>query len=138
MYGKKADGTVQSVRVNEDGSISKGTTPNSKAIAQETGDQLLSASSLDFTTAFSAKTQILSVFFHAENAITETVTISFDSKDTTQNTVVVKQDLVSEQDLTYIPSGTFVLEDGDELNVTCTNATATTTVHVIVKGETLN
>lgn len=99
--------------------------------------QDLSSAVLNYTTNFAANIKIKQIFLHASVAITETISLYFDSvTGANYDTLLSYYDLVSESYFAYIPSD-LVLLSGDELTITCTNNNLTGTVYVTVIGEVL-
>jgi len=137
IYGY--DGSViQRIKTNSSGELLTNSA-SALTLVRKESSQDLSAGALSYTTNFSAKTRIKQIFLHASVAISETVKVTFDSKTSANyDTVIASRDLTSAQDYVYIPDGDLVLENGDELVISCTNANTTGTVYVTVIGETLS
>ena len=102
----------------------------------QTFTQDLSAAALSFTTSFPNKPfRVLWISLKATQAISETVTITIDSKtgatyDFQGNTV----DLVSERSFFYKPHGDLELLAGDQIKVECTDANGVGSVSGEVRG----
>jgi|GEM_PF-1973889 len=136
IYGYSGSSIVP-VKVNSSGYLV--TSSTSVTVSRKESSQNLSSAAMNYTTNFSDKVRVRAIFVHASVAITETVKIYLDSlTNATYDTLLVSQGLTSQQDLFYLPEGGIILEDGDELNITVTNANATGTVYVTVMAETLN
>lgn len=103
--------------------------------ADVTTSQDLSAGTLSYTTSSSnRKWKLDSVVIHFSQTITETVTITRDSKHgANYDHILAKRSLVAEQDFRFTPSGEENFQDGDELKVQCTNANLTGVAYVIIK-----
>lgn len=135
VYGKDATGAVQALRLTTGGVI---ILESAKTLVRKESSQALASAVLSYTTNFSEITKITGIYFTATAGITETVTISLNSKTgATYDTVLVSEDLVSESALTYIPAGDLVLQDGDEITVGCTKNGGVQTVYVTIIGETI-
>ena len=108
-------------------------------LVRKESSQALGTGALSYTTDFSEKTKIKQILLHAGSDITQTVTFTVDSKTgATYDVVIAAEDLVAEQDYAYTGSE-LILEDGDEIKVTCTNSgTPAITVTVCVLGETIS
>jgi hypothetical protein len=104
-----------------------------------TTSQDLSEGALSYTTSIGRKFKLAEVIIHASIAITETITITRDSKNGANYDHVLKSyDLASEQDLIFRPQGECNFEAGDEVKVQCTNANLVGTVFVIIKAKEIN
>ena len=124
--------------VDDNGDLGVAATTAMTLVRKESS-QALGSGALSYTTDFSEKTRIKQILFHAGSAITQTVTFTVDSKTgATYDVVIAAEDLVDEQDYAYTGSE-LILEDGDEIKVTCTNSgTPAITVTVCVLGETIS
>jgi len=100
--------------------------------------QALADAPLNYTTSFKAKTKILYVLLKASEAITETVTVTFNCGNGASYDVVLDSvAIVAGTNYYYNFDGKdFMLRDVDELTITCTNNNVTGTVYVIVGAET--
>ena len=99
-----------------------------------TTSQDLSAGALSYTTSYGRKFKLEKIFFHASEAITETITITLDSaKGSNYDVVLRKKGLVSEQDFIYEPEQEMNFQAGDEIKVVCTNANVTGIIYVKIK-----
>lgn len=104
----------------------------------KTSSQDLSSAALSYTTDYARRARIESISLHASVAITETVTITLVSVNgANYDVVLVKRNLVSEQDLVFRPSGDLNLQAGDKIKVQCTKANSTGTVYVTIKASEL-
>jgi hypothetical protein len=102
--------------------------------ADITSSQDLSLAPLSYTTTINRKFKLAEVALHASVAITETITITRDSKNgSTYDHILRSGDLVGEQDFVFRPEGECNFEVGDELKVTCTNANVTGIVKLVIK-----
>lgn len=124
--------------VDDNGDLGVAATPAMTLIRKESS-QALGTGALSYTTNFSEKTRVKQILFHAASAITQSVTFTVDSKTgANYDVVIAAESLVAEQDYAYTGSE-LVLEDGDELKITCTNSgTPAITVYVTVLGETIS
>lgn len=101
-----------------------------------TTSQNLTLAALSYTTAFGQNHQLFEINIHFGAAVTETVTITFSSRDgSNYNTVLQSTSLTSATDFVFRPSGHLILMDGDEVIVACTHATATATAYVTIIAE---
>lgn len=109
-------------------------------LSRKESSQSLAEDALSYTTNFAAKTRIKQILLHSSIAITQTVTISIDSKTgANYDTTLASNSLVSESNYSYLPCPEFILESGDEIVVACTNTgTPAATVYVTILGETLS
>ena len=94
----------------------------------------LSTGELDFTTTVGRKFRLSSVHFHFGAGVTETITITKDSKQGTDYDTVLKSiSLSNGTSYTYRPDNDEDFQAGDELRLQCTNATAVTDVFAVIK-----
>lgn len=101
-----------------------------------TSSKDLSAGALSYTTTFTRKRKIEQVILHASQAISETITITLDSKNgANYDTVLQSVTLVAETDFVYRPQGELNLLDGDNIKVQCTNANGVGTVYLTIKSS---
>lgn len=101
-----------------------GTIPTATPL-RKSGTQDLSAGPLSMTTSFAQKHKVKAVILHAGAAITQTVKVTLDSKTgANYDTLLDSAALVANTDYVWIPDGELLLDSGDELLVTCTNAGA--------------
>ena len=99
-----------------------------------TSSQDLSLGALSYTTSIGRKFKLAEINIHASVAITETITITRDSKNGANYDHILKaMDLVGEQDFVYRPQGECNFENGDELKVQCTGANLTGVVYLTIK-----
>lgn len=109
------------------------------ALVKKTSSQDLSLAALAYTTNFAADTRVKQVLLHAASAITQTVSITYDSSTgATYDTKLDSTDISAGTDYFWTPDTEIVLASGDELLVGCTNSgTPAVTVYVSVIGETI-
>ena len=89
---------------------------------------------LDFTTTVARKWRLISVTIKASENITETITLTKDSKQgVAYDTILRSLSLVAQQNFLYKPEGGEDFQSGDELRVQCTAANNTGTVYVTIK-----
>lgn len=99
-----------------------------------TTSQDLSLSALSYTTSINRKFKLQEIIIHASVAITETITITRDSKNgANYDHVMAKRSLVSEQDFIFRPEGEADFDIGDEIKIQCTQANLTGIVYVTIK-----
>lgn len=99
-----------------------------------TSSQDLSLAALSYTTSINRKFKLAEVAIHASVAITETITITRDSKNgANYDHILVTRDLVDEQDIVFRPQGECNFEAGDEVKVQVTNSNVTGTAYITVK-----
>jgi hypothetical protein len=111
--------------------------PSQTLVRKETS-QALTAGPLAYTSNFAAKTRIKTIALKSSQAISETVTFTFNSKtNATYDTILKSETFIAESNMLYIPAGDLVLENGDEIDVSCTNVGLAGTVYVTLIGETL-
>lgn len=140
MYGKTGAGAITGVLVDAAGNPQVdvvSSVPATVTVERAEESQALGSAALALTTTFSDKAKLRQVLIHAGSAITQTVTITFNSKTgATFDTVLSSESLVAETDFSYIPAPDFILEDGDEIDVAVTNSgtpAITVTATVIVE-----
>jgi len=101
--------------------------------------QDLSEAVLSYTTSTNRKFQLTEVIIHFSEAVTETVTLTRDSKNGANYDVVLNEtDLVAKQDYVFRPVGDCIFEVGDELKVYGTNANVTGVAYVTIKRKEVN
>ncbi len=106
--------------------------------ADITQSQNLTSAALLYTTSIGRKFKLEQIHFHASVVITETITITLDSKKGANYDVVLrKKDLSAEQDWVYIPEQECNLQAGDEIKIQCTNANITGTIYANIKTSEL-
>ena len=99
-----------------------------------TSSQDLSAAALDYTTSIGRNFGIEEVTVKASVNITETITVSRDSKSGANYDVILARDtLKTESSFVFRPSGNCNFIAGDEVRVQCTNANATGIVYLELK-----
>ena len=107
---------------------------NNSLIPDITTSQDLTAGALSYTTVLTRRFRIQRIIFHASVAITETITITLDSrKGANYDAVLRKKSLSAEQDFIYIPDGENDYYAGDNIKVQCTNANLTGNLFVNFK-----
>lgn len=105
----------------------------------KTTSQDLSAGALSYTTNYGRRWKLESVAIKASVAITETITITLDSKNGSNYDVVLQTyDMVGETSFVFRPQGELNLQAGDEIRIQCTNANTTGIVYPLVKASELN
>jgi len=99
--------------------------------------QDLSSAALSYTTDYEREAKIQGVFFKFTGDVTETITITLDSKEgATYDQVLRTYDLVDEEYYRYTPDeGELDLQSGDQLKIECTDANGKETVAVLVKSK---
>lgn len=104
--------------------------------SDKTASQDLSSGALSSTTTFSKNTRIDQIIFKASVSITETITITLDSKQGSDYDVVLKvMALVSSSSYVFRPEGELNLFAGDGIKLQCTNANLTGTIYAIIKSS---
>lgn len=99
-----------------------------------TTSQDLSSAALSYTTSIGRAFKLEQIIFHANVAISETITITLDAAaGAAYDTVLQEVTLVAEQDLVYRPQGECNLKAGDKIKVQCTDANGTGTIYVTLK-----
>ena len=100
----------------------------------KTFTQDLSADELDYTTDYGKAFQVTAITFNFSGVVSETITITVDTKAGANYDWLVKEIvLVSEEDYTFRPDNEFVLLNGDELRIQCTNTGGSEIVYGTVK-----
>jgi len=103
---------------------------------EQTFSQDLSSAALSFTTTTpnDKSFRLDSVYLHFSQAVSETVTITLDSKNgVNYDSVIQEVVLVSETDYIFRPQGRSEFDAGDEIKVQCTNTGVAGTVRGGVK-----
>jgi len=97
--------------------------------------QDLSAAVLAYTTTIGRKFRVESISFKFSQAITETITITKDSKlGANYDTVLRNKSLIAETSFIYVPErGDEMFNIGDELQIDCTDANGVGIVYVEIK-----
>ena len=104
-----------------------------------TTSQNLASGALSYTTSINRKFRLQAVEIHSSVVITETITLTRDSKNgTNYDTVLSSRSLVGEQSFIFRPDGECDFQAGDELKVQCTNANLTGIVYVTIKTREIN
>jgi hypothetical protein len=102
-------------------------------LVRKTGTADLSSVALSLTTDHPGKSRLLQVLLRASAAISETVTVTWNSKDGTSYSVVLDTtNLSSAQNYVFRPTGDCVLEEGDTITITCTKANNTGIVYATI------
>jgi len=98
--------------------------------------QILSSGAMDYTFDPKQNCQVLEIYAHATGNISETITLTYISRDSSSyNTKLQATNLSTEADFAFRPTGHLVLMDGDKLRFQCTNATATATLYLTIIAE---
>ncbi len=98
--------------------------------------QNLAGGALSYATSIGRKFKLNEVIIHSSVPITETITITRDSKQgVNYDHILASRDLVSEQDFIFRPQGQCNFQDGDEVKVQCTNANLTGVVYLTIKSS---
>ncbi len=99
-----------------------------------TTSQNLATGDLDYTTAISRAFKLDQIIIHFSVAVTETITITLDSKNgANYDTVLRTVDLVAEQNFVFKPDFEANYQAGDEIRVQITNANLTGVAYAIFK-----
>lgn len=101
--------------------------------------QDLSAGALSFTTNIAEKFRLLEVLIHISVGITETITVKFNSlTGADYDTIITSLDLSNEQNVALVGGenmyGVYG-EEGDEIDILCTNNNLTGIVYVMVLSQ---
>jgi len=92
-------------------------------ILRETTSQDLSAGVLNYTTGFNFDVEILYAHFRFTIAVTQTITITFDSASgSNYDAVVISEKTSSETDYIFRPTGYGLIGAADNLKFECTNS----------------
>jgi len=134
MYGTSDDGdSIVRLRTTADGGLMPA--PSGEVISSDTSIHL-SAAGLNHTTSFNSDWKLSWVTLKGSAALNDTVTVSIKSgSGDSYNTVVAAQTLAAETSFYWGPDGGLLLKQGDEVNITTTNATTTASVSATVRGE---
>jgi hypothetical protein len=98
--------------------------------------QDLSLGALSYTTDYGRAFKLEQIIFRASVAITETITITLDSKHgASYDTILRAKSLSAEQNFVYIPDGENNFQEGDEIKVQCTNANTTGILYTQIKSS---
>lgn len=114
---------------------------NSKELRSDlTKQQDLSAGALSYTSAIGRRFRLEQILIRATDGagtpvnITETITITLDSKNGADYDVVLRaKSLVAESSFVFQPEGQLNFQSGDEISVACTNANLTGVVNLTIK-----
>ena len=110
-------------------------------ILKYTDSHLLSGSAmnLSFSPSDLKDFKLAQVMVAFGAGVTETVTVNRDSADgANYDTQLATSDLTAATSYVFRPTGECIFKKGDAVNVTCTNATATTTAYVTALLEDKN
>ena len=98
-----------------------------------TTSQDLSAGALNYTTTIARNFKLEEVTIHFSQAVSETITITRDSKSgANYDTVLVKRTMLAETDFVWRPQGEQNYLAGDEVKIQCTNSNGVGTAYVEV------
>ena len=104
----------------------------------DTFTQDLSDAALSHTTTIGRKFKLQEITIHFSEVVTETITITRDSKQgANYDDVLNKRSLVAEQDYVFRPEGECDFLNGDEVKVQCTNANVTGVAYGKIKTSEL-
>ncbi|RLC88223.1 MAG: hypothetical protein DRJ03_03500 [Chloroflexi bacterium] len=99
----------------------------------------LTSAALAQTFEFQYDVELVAVLLHASEAITETVSVTFDSKDgANYDTLLDSTDLTAETDYVFRPTEPQVFQKGDKVSAACTNANTTGSVYLTVLVRSLH
>lgn len=99
-----------------------------------TTSQNLTAGALSYTTTVGRKFKLSSIHFKASGNITETITITKDSKQgASYDTILKSIGLVAQSNYVYRPESDEDFASGDELKIQCTNAGGVETIFATIK-----
>ena len=134
MYGTSDAGdSIVRLRTTADGGLSPA--PTGEMVKSDTSIHL-SAAGLNHTTSVGSNWKLSWVTLRSVAPINDTVTVSIDSvSGDSYNTVLAAQTLAGESSFYFGPNGGLTLKNGDEINITTTNATTTTSVSATIQGE---
>ena len=103
-----------------------------------TDEQDLSAAALNMVTSFTKQFRLDQVIVHASVAITETITITVDTKKGADyDTVLAEVALIAETDFVFRPQGESIFVKGDQIRVQITDGNSTGEVFVTIKTSEL-
>ncbi len=104
-----------------------------------TFSQDLTAAALSYTTSIARKFKLSSIHFKATGNITETITITKDSKQgATYDTVLKSISLVAQSSYVYRPEADEDFQSGDEIKIQCTDAGGVETIKGVIKVRELD
>ncbi len=99
--------------------------------------QNLATGALDAQFNFADAVELVSVYIHFSEAITETVKVTFKSADgSNYDTLIDSKVLNNQQDYVFAAQGCVAFDEGDIIKVTCTNGNTTGIAYVSVKVRT--
>ncbi len=102
---------------------------------RRTDSQNLASAALSTTTTFNRKWQLLSIFIHFSAVCSQTLTVTFDSKDgANYDTVLSTQVLVAATDVYIQGESTDIFWKGDELTISITTGGAAI-AYVTINGK---
>lgn len=94
--------------------------------------QNLALAALDYTTSTGRARKVEMVLLNFSQAVSETITISLVSSGGTSY-VLQEVVLIAETDFAYRPQGQLNLQEGDEIQVECTNVGGVGTAYLSIK-----
>jgi hypothetical protein len=96
--------------------------------------QDLSLGALSYTTSIGRRFKLEQIIFRGSVAITETITITLDSKGgANYDTIIRVKSLSNEQNFIFVPDGEVNFQSGDEIKIQCTNANLTGVLYCTIK-----
>jgi len=99
-----------------------------------TTSQNLALAVMSYTTSIGRRFKLEQVIFHSDVPITETITLTLDSKNgAAYDTTLRVKSLSNESNYVFVPEGQNNFYAGDEIKIDCTNANVTGTLRVILK-----
>ena|SRR3990167_4330418 len=103
-----------------------------------TTSQDLTSAALSYTTSIARKFKLSSIIFKASANITETITITKDSKQGADYDITLKTiSLVAQANYMFRPESDEDFQSGDEIKIQCTNANVTGTIYAVIKTREL-
>lgn len=104
----------------------------------KTTSQNLASAALSYTTDYGRKFKLEQLIVNFSQAVTETITITLDSKHgANYDEVLFTADLLAEAGIVFRPQGEANYQDGDEIKVEITNANTTGIAYVTIKTSEL-
>lgn len=135
IYAKNSNNIDTPIKVDSNGYIQATIISNTVNFSRKETSQNLALGTLSYISNFNVNVKIKQVLIHSSVAITETITIYFNSvTGSNYDTQLISETLVAESNLVYRP-GELILLQGDELTITCTNSGGTGIVYVTIIGE---
>lgn len=134
IYGTSDEGdSIVRIRTTADGGLMPA--PSGEIVSSDTSIHL-SAAGLSHTTSVGSDWKLSWVTLKGSAALTDTVTVAIESgSGDSYNTVLVSEALVGQTSFYWGPDGGLVLDNGDEIKITTTNATTTASVSATIRGE---